>query len=207
MGGIIPDSGVIENDIEFDKVRFFYQDLNNPINAWWARSLNGSFAYFLDEGEFYGDNVNISYTPVDYVNCHYYCPRFPTIMWIIPKGIYPESGYGSLSFGINSSTSGVFFGATICTLSHLKRTTCQPNGYSIDLDCYLDSYDENNNNSIEGYNGGNQMYGLHVEEDVKGILTSEQIRNIFYAGFSYSTYIILDIHEINVVIERIYTGD
>lgn len=196
---------MIENDIEFDKVCFFYQDLNNPIDAWWARSLNGSFVDFLDQGVFYDRNVDISYTTAGYVNCHEYIPRFPIIMWTIPKGIYLESEH--LGFGINSSFPGVSFYATICVLSHLKKTTCQPNGYSVDLDCYLDSYDEHNNNTIGGYNGINQMYGLHVEEDVKGILTSEQIRNIFYYGFSYSTYIILDIHEINVVIERIHTGD
>lgn len=126
-------------------------------------------------------------------------------MWTIPKGIYLESKY--LSFGINSSFPGVYFYATICVLSHLKKTTCQIEGYSDDLDCYLDSYDEHNNNYIEGYNGVDQMYGLHVREDVKGILTSEQISNIFFHGFGYSTYIILDTTEVIVVIEEIFTGD
>ena len=51
------------------------------------------------------------------------------------------------------------------------------------------------------------MYGLHVREDVKGILTSEQISNIFFHGFGYSTYIILDTTEVIVVIEEIFTGD
>lgn len=201
-GGVLPDSGVIENDIEFNTVRFAYQDLNNPIDAWWATSRNGSFADFLDDGSFYNGNVDISYTPFGYVNCHKYEPRFPVIMWTIPKGIYSgESGDTALNFGINSSTSGVFFRASICELSHLKRTTCRIEGYSYDLDCYLDSYDENNNNNIEGCNGINQMYGLHIEEDVKGILTSEQIRNIFGRGFSFSTYILPDINEMIVVIE------
>lgn len=203
MGGVIPDSGVIENDIEFDTVSFSYQDLNNPIDAWWASSRNGSYSDFLDKGVFYGDNVDISYTTAGYVDRHKYIPRSPQLYWTIPKGIYLESEH--LGFGINSSFPEVYFYATICVLSHLKRTKCQI--YSNNLDCYLDSYDEHNNNVIDGCDGVNHMYGLHVEKDSKGILTSKQIYNIFYAGFSYSTYIILDTHELNVVIEKIFTRD
>lgn len=199
---------MIENNIDFYTVRFAYQDLNNPIDAWWARSRNGSFAYFLDDGLFYSDNIDISTTSFDYVRYHYYEPRFPVMMWTIPKGVYSgESSDTALAFSINSSFPEIFFYARICALSHLKRTTCQIEGYSYDLDCYLDSHDENSSNFVDGCDGINQMYGLHVEEDVKGILTSEQIRNIFGAGFSYSTYIIPDTNEMIVVIEQIHTGD
>lgn len=194
---------MIENDIEFDSIYFCYKIPEYKLYAYWTNSEDGSYSYFSDiNGVFYDIIVGINSGNLSTGIPHNYVPGGLYLSWIILEGIYNINSY----MRFESGRSGVYFSEVVCDIGNLVKIEYQHNIYGRQ-ECYIDSWQENYSNSVEGYNGMDIMCGLRVENDPYGKLTPTQIRNIFYDGFSYSTYIFPSIHEMCIVIESISTGD